>query len=184
MQEFSAVQRSGSKASIASSGIDYPDIQAPRNRPSPGPPSFSSTTKISFMTSPLSSDRTPTPRRSLRIARRWSVNQKFPTLSVLSQVKQTVTTFVLSICVYQKHAHTHTCTYSHMHTHTFTNETYMNSYCIDTSVIRLVCVFLELQRSDRPLQDKVQTTKHPEDYHAFRVFSTPTPLRPYQVYSV
>ena len=84
LQEFSAVRKSGSKASIASSGSDYTDFQAPQNHPSPDPSSFSCTTN---MTSPLDSDRTPTPRRSLRIARRQSVNQKFPTLSVLSQVK-------------------------------------------------------------------------------------------------
>ena len=87
LQEFSAVRKSGSKASIASSGSDYTDFQAPLNHPSPGPSSFSCTTNMSSVTSPLDSDRTPTPRRSLRIARRRSVNQKFPTLSVLSQVK-------------------------------------------------------------------------------------------------
>ena len=99
LQEFSAVRKSGSKASIASSGSDYTDFQAPQNHPSPDPLSFSCTTN---MTSPLDSDRTPTPRRSLRIARRRSVNQKFPTLSVLSQVsKLAASIFILqlSICL-------------------------------------------------------------------------------------
>lgn len=99
LQEFSAVRKSGSKASIASSGSDYTDFQAPQNHPSPDPSSFSCTTN---MKSPLDSDRTPTPRRSLRIARRRSVNQKFPTLSVLSQVsKLAASIFILqlSICL-------------------------------------------------------------------------------------
>lgn len=99
LQEFSAVRKSGSKASITSSGSDYTDFQAPQNHPSPDPLSFSCTTN---MTSPLDSDRTPTPRRSLRIARRRSVNQKFPTLSVLSQVSKlaaSISILQLSICL-------------------------------------------------------------------------------------
>ena len=38
-----------------------------------------------------------------------------------------------------------------------------------------------LQRSERPLQDHVQTTTHAKEHHSFRTFSTPTPHRASQV---
>jgi len=53
---------------------------------------------------------------------------------------------------------------------------------VDNYVVLFMFSVLESQKSDRPLQDQVQTTKHPKDHHAFRVFSTPTPHRSYQVY--
>ena len=51
------------------------------------------------------------------------------------------------------------------------------SDCINNGLI-VYC----MQRLERPLQDYVQSTSaHPWDHHAFRTFSTPTPLRVIQV---